>query len=323
MMKICHEAVSVVGPLSSLDIVFYNGEIPSKPRMFFIISGALFFQNKLNGRFHELEGGRWICEHTLWVPWRHCGELRATTECRLLAIDAQTFMMLVASHFSTAGCLAGFHPSKYALEFVKVLNRTEVTDFSDITLEEDVEQCLEQAYPKIVRFNLVRESQVSVIPRQIIVHKIARWWWPNKVANVVRKSLGQRGSSCEQRRPTGYYDKVFKKSVEDEARAFADKRPGLRDSWMSSSSGNSGLHSIALRQSHLSGTAVLSVGTAEISRFSAASQDSSCAVVPGGHPVRPEGRMPSTLTIPGIDTSAAATSQPLQTRPRGSSNLLA
>merc|ERR1712048_634981 len=129
--------------------------------MMFTISGLLYYANGLNGMLHELEKGSWICEHTLWVSWRHCGELRAASECRLLATDAAIFQELVARYFSTAGCFGGVHPSKYALEFVKRLNNTDAGDFSDITLKKDVEEELDRAYPKGVRFHLTLRRDSS------------------------------------------------------------------------------------------------------------------------------------------------------------------
>lgn len=156
MQQVCHSAVSIVGPLEHGDAVFNCGEVPEQPRMFFVLSGQFDYMHGAvyrGAEAHELHPGDWVSEHPLWIPWRHCGTLRAANECRLLAVDADTFQELVKRFFSSALHLNGVHPSKYALEFVKIMNQLDWLEINDLTIDEDVEHAVERAYPKSVRFD--------------------------------------------------------------------------------------------------------------------------------------------------------------------------
>jgi len=156
MRKICHVAVTKIGPLSHGDVVFVTGEIPDRPRYFQVMSGHISY--KFRGLKAELNPPDWICEQTLWLPWRHCGSLVATSECWLLSLEAGSFQQLVAKYFSTAGMMGGVHPSKYALEFVKRLNRSEVEELSDLTYISDIDADIASAYPKHVTFSRSAKS---------------------------------------------------------------------------------------------------------------------------------------------------------------------
>lgn len=159
MMHICHSAVRCVGPYSRGDTLFTVGEVPEHPCMMFVLAGDLRYARS-NTAPRELGEGEWCSEHTLWVPWRHCGTLQASEECRLLCISSDSFQHLVTRFFSTAKCVDATHPSKYAMEFVKRLNNTDVSSLSDLTKEDEVEEDVHRAFPANVRFD-VRGSAIS------------------------------------------------------------------------------------------------------------------------------------------------------------------
>merc|ERR550514_1394880 len=64
-----------------------------------------------------LEVDTWVAEAVLWTPWKHAGELRATTECELIAINGDEFRQAVQGF---PRCLIA--ASQYAESFVLELN---------------------------------------------------------------------------------------------------------------------------------------------------------------------------------------------------------
>merc|ERR1712217_84095 len=68
----------------------------------------------------------WVSEAVLWThDWVHCGMLRAATDCRLLALDAQKFQ-------ESCGSFASTHAHQYAVAFVKELNEEDADFQTDI-----------------------------------------------------------------------------------------------------------------------------------------------------------------------------------------------
>jgi len=113
--KVCHNAISMLS-LHSKDVLFTDLEVPTAPRMFFVVSGSLrFMQNKV---VIPVDKGSYLCEAVLWTLWTHCGTARAQTETRLLVLDAEKFQDTI-SYFATE------HAQMYAAAFVNWLNSTE------------------------------------------------------------------------------------------------------------------------------------------------------------------------------------------------------
>jgi len=111
MRKVCHSATAM-SAVSPGDLVFNNGEMPSAPKMYFIVSGGLQYTTA-SGSVHDVASGDWLSEGTLWTPWMHRGDLEALRESRLCTIDAKNFQELVCQFEH-----AGFDPKDHAAHFV-------------------------------------------------------------------------------------------------------------------------------------------------------------------------------------------------------------
>jgi len=131
--ELCHEAMQPM--LKSPDeIIFSAGEVCS--RMYIVISGHVQYWANVQQRDavgaqpalvrRTLHGGKWLSEAALWTGWVHRGELRAVTDCLLLALDASGFARVISSHKSAHAFAAA-----YARRFVEGLNRGLQTDLVD------------------------------------------------------------------------------------------------------------------------------------------------------------------------------------------------
>jgi len=113
MRRVCHSAISMLS-LHPKDVLFSDLEVPEHPKIYHLMNGRLIYQQAKRPPVY-IEKGAWVCEANLWTRWTHIGTLRATSECRLLVLDAMKFQELVSS-FPTE------HASLYAQEFVDWLN---------------------------------------------------------------------------------------------------------------------------------------------------------------------------------------------------------
>merc|ERR1712050_61659 len=96
--NLCHTATETISILQG-DVVFRDMETTPDPKAFLIVSGMLSYSkgglqdseaSELNKK--EVSHKNWISEANLWTSdWMHCGTLRATTDCTLLAVDAKEF----------------------------------------------------------------------------------------------------------------------------------------------------------------------------------------------------------------------------------------
>merc|ERR1712039_624790 len=93
--------------------------------MYIVCSGKLIYVNS-DGESEYVIEGQWISEATLWTQWVHAGDLIATNDCRLFALDANEFQK-IASHFENDEWTRG-----YATQFVKALNRVKEEELSDM-----------------------------------------------------------------------------------------------------------------------------------------------------------------------------------------------
>jgi len=147
MKKVCHQAVHPI-VVSGSDIIFADGERPSKPVMYVLDTGALVYL-AANGKIAYLESEKasystysFISEATLWVSrWVHLGMLKAVDHCSLFEMDAQKFQELSSQWHSL-----DFSPRVYAANFVMVMNHASeeasVTDLSMMLSS----QMLERSY---------------------------------------------------------------------------------------------------------------------------------------------------------------------------------
>lgn len=122
MRKVCHIGTSM-SSVSSGDVIFNAGEIPAKPKMYFVTRGTLQYES-MSGMDYPVAEGTYLSEATLWTPWMHRGMLTASSDCRLCILDAKKFQEIAGSfHHSMVD--PEIDPRAYAAEFVAHLNSTE------------------------------------------------------------------------------------------------------------------------------------------------------------------------------------------------------
>lgn len=127
MRKVCHIATQIVN-VSTGDVIFCAGEIPSEPKMYIICNGDLEYE--FQDETANLGANHWVSEAVLWVEWMHRGSLTALSDARLCVVDAKNFQRL-CSEFSAGN----FDPEGYAHSFVNQLN--EDSSISDLPFDFD------------------------------------------------------------------------------------------------------------------------------------------------------------------------------------------
>jgi len=134
LRKVCHSAMSQL-LVSSGDVVFMPGEVPTDPRMLVICSGRLRYQ-QLMGQVMSVEVGGWISEAVLWTGWTYRGMLTATSDCRLCVLRAAKFREIAETFEHT-----GFNVRSYAKAFVAGMNSGQI-DISDLPFDDKAEDLL-------------------------------------------------------------------------------------------------------------------------------------------------------------------------------------
>jgi len=110
MQKICCTALATVS-FSRGDILFHPGEEASsmylltKGHMWYSMLAQMKFSDEpMNSQSKSSAGGtdfkikEWCCEAVLWVPWVHCGRMRAKAESEVATLDAKRFRELAVLH---------------------------------------------------------------------------------------------------------------------------------------------------------------------------------------------------------------------------------
>eukprot|EP00931_Biecheleriopsis_adriatica_P032394 TRINITY_DN18904_c0_g1_i1.p1 TRINITY_DN18904_c0_g1~~TRINITY_DN18904_c0_g1_i1.p1 ORF type:complete len:762 (-),score=102.49 TRINITY_DN18904_c0_g1_i1:45-2282(-) len=147
MKTICNEAASVSW-VSIGDVLFSQGERPSKPRLHVLQQGVLSYTHVQGNitRIDNEEGENFtdprtfVCEPVLWTTWTHCGALTAETYSMMTEIDAGKFQD-VASHFE----VADFNVRKYARAYLELLNTRPVISDLALSLTEEENDLLNES----------------------------------------------------------------------------------------------------------------------------------------------------------------------------------
>jgi len=134
LAKVCHLAMSQL-LVSTGDILFMVGEVPSPARMFIVCTGELSY-HFVTGAMAIVQSCQWISEATLWTPWAHQGMLKAASDCRLCVLDSAKFMQLVEKDDYD------FDVRLYARTFVHCMN-TGGIGATDLPFSED-DECIMQ-----------------------------------------------------------------------------------------------------------------------------------------------------------------------------------
>lgn len=128
--KVSHSAVNTT-ILSTGDVLFTDGEVKDPAEMYFVTKGDIRYKHLNNGTTY-LSVGDWIAEPVLWLQWTHRGNLKAWSECELLALDANAFR-------ASAQQARNQHTNlgRYAIEFGKLISQDILTDVDeeDIAIE--------------------------------------------------------------------------------------------------------------------------------------------------------------------------------------------
>eukprot|EP00929_Paragymnodinium_shiwhaense_P036763 TRINITY_DN19679_c0_g1_i1.p1 TRINITY_DN19679_c0_g1~~TRINITY_DN19679_c0_g1_i1.p1 ORF type:complete len:1213 (+),score=273.59 TRINITY_DN19679_c0_g1_i1:134-3772(+) len=131
--KVCHTAVTTMSYHTG-DILFNALEVPSEPKMMFVMSGSVMYhlerQNDNTRKRAQVPKGSWLSEGCLWAEWRHQGTAKCQNELRVLALDAEKFTEVVHKFPSE-------HASIYAVEFVDWHNAEVEDRLSDIAADKN------------------------------------------------------------------------------------------------------------------------------------------------------------------------------------------
>lgn len=126
---LCHVAVTRM-KLSKGDVCFSTGETPQHPRMFYLVVGNMMYTRPTRRPLH-METQQWACEVHLWIQsWVHCGQLRATSECDIICLDAEKFRETACNYK-----VKEFYAGKYAQRFVTDMNEADTQDVSELVTE--------------------------------------------------------------------------------------------------------------------------------------------------------------------------------------------
>lgn len=137
LRKVCHSAVTLLF-LQNKDPLFSALEVPSDPRMYFVVSGKLIYQQPRRPA-KTIEAGHWLSEQVLWTKWTHCGNLCASSEARLVSLNASMVQNIFSSFPSD-------HAFSYANAYVEWLNELSWEQLNDLSP------------PKVELENMVSES---------------------------------------------------------------------------------------------------------------------------------------------------------------------
>jgi len=129
--KVCHGAMAFCNVVK-LDTVFDEGETPAVPKMYILQHGLLAY-NQLSGEGCQVHETEWVCEHALWIQWRHRGTMTAAEDSKLYTLNAQEFQKIVGQFEHN-----GFDPRQYAKAFVDNLNALPDDEVWDLHAENPI-----------------------------------------------------------------------------------------------------------------------------------------------------------------------------------------
>eukprot|EP00927_Polykrikos_kofoidii_P002150 TRINITY_DN10839_c0_g1_i1.p1 TRINITY_DN10839_c0_g1~~TRINITY_DN10839_c0_g1_i1.p1 ORF type:complete len:807 (+),score=146.55 TRINITY_DN10839_c0_g1_i1:195-2615(+) len=134
MRRISHLATSMM-LLASGDVVFSEGETPSRPRMIFVFRGTFSYTTSNGGGREDAETvqeGQWLSEAALWTTWTYHGTLTANGDAKVACLDAWEFQDIVIRFKHLTSVDGDWEtPHQYAERFVQFLNMCE--DVSDLS----------------------------------------------------------------------------------------------------------------------------------------------------------------------------------------------
>jgi hypothetical protein len=164
LRELCHSAL-LPEKASHGDIMFSNGETPTRPRMYFVTGSVVFHYHRHdNGDPTDkesgvqiLNAGTWVGEPVLWTSWTHQGQLRVKDDCTILVLDAEQFQKIVSPYPTP-------HANNYGEAFVDALNNAGVENLTDTAFpEREMQNVLAHAFPDRYRLQQPRNSGLDSI----------------------------------------------------------------------------------------------------------------------------------------------------------------
>eukprot|EP00747_Dinoflagellata_sp_TGD_P138734 gnl/TRDRNA2_/TRDRNA2_175821_c0_seq4.p1 gnl/TRDRNA2_/TRDRNA2_175821_c0~~gnl/TRDRNA2_/TRDRNA2_175821_c0_seq4.p1 ORF type:complete len:923 (+),score=86.24 gnl/TRDRNA2_/TRDRNA2_175821_c0_seq4:86-2854(+) len=123
--RTCYHAIKIID-LSKGDVLFSDMEKSIRPQMYIVLDGWLSYVK--GGQTEVIHEGHWISEAELWVvDWIHHGKLFATSDCKILSVDALIFQEVVSGFPSK-------HAGLYAQVFVQALNESDSPIHTDVQI---------------------------------------------------------------------------------------------------------------------------------------------------------------------------------------------
>jgi len=137
--KICHVAVATL-TLSAGDVLFSDLEVPTLPRMFFVISGAIEYKQE-DESDKRIGKDSWLCEAACWTRWTHCGTAVAMPDTRLLVLETAAFQDIISPFPSD-------HAGNYGVEYVQRLNKAGKLSLTDGPMPgATIREMIDNAFP--------------------------------------------------------------------------------------------------------------------------------------------------------------------------------
>eukprot|EP00441_Pelagodinium_beii_P022210 CAMPEP_0197681944 /NCGR_PEP_ID=MMETSP1338-20131121/95722_1 /TAXON_ID=43686 ORGANISM="Pelagodinium beii, Strain RCC1491" /NCGR_SAMPLE_ID=MMETSP1338 /ASSEMBLY_ACC=CAM_ASM_000754 /LENGTH=430 /DNA_ID=CAMNT_0043263355 /DNA_START=6 /DNA_END=1294 /DNA_ORIENTATION=+ len=186
--KVCHLALDMVS-LHPGDVLFSHLEVPSVPRMFFVVEGS--FQYIQKDFVCTVGVDEWMSEAVLWTRWTHCGSAKAMKKTRIMALSAEDFQDIISTFPSN-------HAPLYAMEFVECLNNTEEKLSDTCASKEDVAAMVERAFPEEADSSSDEDEDTQAAPTG---------WFPGQVQGKKRNSQDRVGKRRTESRRSSENDR--------------------------------------------------------------------------------------------------------------------
>lgn len=168
LRRVCHGCMSTMN-LCRGDLLFSAGEAPTVPRMFFCVSGWLYYKrgyrdlpatdevetdnedqgedpavmNKYSSmsRHRTISIADWFCEGAIWTVWIYLGTCQVAEDCQIITVDGPQFAELCNKYQSPT-----FSPGLYASEFAQQLNAKLPSQITDIGSKNSCKILVDRAY---------------------------------------------------------------------------------------------------------------------------------------------------------------------------------
>jgi len=123
MRRVCH--TMTVQFLDGGEVVFCEGDVQQKPKVFFVMKGSLMYRTDFGDIL--VEEKQTVAEAYLWTAWHHHGTLTAVDQCQLAILDCEAFVEIVEKSKNVVP-----DPKLYAADFCEFLNIQDESKLNDL-----------------------------------------------------------------------------------------------------------------------------------------------------------------------------------------------